>query len=52
MGLSLTLTEFNFGADFGDFGGDFGAVIGHGIGGIESQLKWRISLKARRWSKR
>ena len=27
-------------------------VIGHGIGGYISQLKWRISLKARRWSKR
>jgi hypothetical protein len=28
------------------------SVIGHGIGGIISQLKWRNSLKARRWSKR
>jgi len=27
------------------------SVIGHGIGGIISQLKWRNSLKARRWSK-
>jgi hypothetical protein len=27
-------------------------VIGHGIGGNVSQLKWRVSLKARRWSKR
>ena len=25
MGLSLPLTDFNFGADFGDFGRDFGA---------------------------
>jgi hypothetical protein len=24
-GLSLPLTEFNIGSDFGDFGGDFGA---------------------------
>ena len=27
-GLSLPLTDFNFGADFGDFGGDFGASFG------------------------
>jgi hypothetical protein len=27
-------------------------VIGHGIGGKVSQLKWRDSLKASRWSKR
>jgi hypothetical protein len=27
------------------------SVIGHGIGGKVSQLKWRDSLKARRWSK-
>jgi hypothetical protein len=27
-------------------------VIGHGIGGNISQLKWRVSLKTRRWSKR
>ncbi len=26
-------------------------VIGHGIGGKVSQLKWRDSLKASRWSK-
>ena len=28
MGLSLPLTDFNFGADVGDFGGDFGASFG------------------------
>ena len=28
MGLSLPLTDFNFGADFGDFGGDFSASFG------------------------
>ena len=28
VGLSLPLTDFNFGADFGDFGGDFGASFG------------------------
>ncbi len=28
------------------------SVIGHGIGGKVSQLKWRDSLKASRWSKR
>ena len=28
------------------------SVIGHGIGGNISQLKWRVSLKARCWSKR
>ena len=27
-GLSLPLTEFNFGAEFVDFGGDFGASFG------------------------
>ena len=27
-------------------------VIGHGIGGKVSQLKWHDSLKASRWSKR
>ncbi len=27
-------------------------VIGHGIGGKVSQLKWRSSLKASHWSKR
>ena len=27
-------------------------VIGHGIGGKVSQLKWRDSLKVSRWSKR
>jgi hypothetical protein len=27
-GLSLSLTEFNFGADLGDFGGDFSASFG------------------------
>jgi hypothetical protein len=27
-------------------------VIGHGIGGNISQRKWRVSLKARHWSKR
>jgi hypothetical protein len=27
-GVSLPLTEFNFGADLGDFGGDFGASFG------------------------
>ena len=28
------------------------SVIGHGIGGKVSQLKWRDSLKASPWSKR
>ena len=28
VGLSLPLTDFNFGADFCDFGGDFGASFG------------------------
>jgi len=28
------------------------SVIGHGIGGKVSQLKWRDLLKASRWSKR
>ena len=28
LGVSLPLTEFNFGADLGDFGGDFGALFG------------------------
>jgi hypothetical protein len=27
------------------------SVIGHGIGGKVSQLKWRDLLKASRWSK-
>ncbi len=29
-----------------------GGVIGHGIGGKVSQLKWQDLLKASRWSKR
>jgi hypothetical protein len=28
VGLSLPLTDNNFGADFGNFGGDFGASFG------------------------
>jgi hypothetical protein len=28
VGNSLPLTDFNFGADFGDFGEDFGASFG------------------------
>ena len=27
LGVSLPLTEFNFGADLGDFGGDFCALF-------------------------
>ena len=28
VGLSLPMPDFNFGADFGDFGGDFSASFG------------------------